>query len=52
MDSHDRPLFNKLYWQLVTLTIFVRCQRLIARKVAELSGFNPGIQIFLHSLFL
>ena len=25
MDGHDRPLFEKLLWGLVTSTIFVRC---------------------------
>ncbi len=40
--GHDRPLFDKLLWWLVTSAIFVRYQRLIARKLAVLFGFNCG----------
>jgi len=25
MDCHDRPIFNKLLWRLVTSTIYVHC---------------------------
>ena len=46
MDGHDRPLFHELLSSLVTSTIFVNCQHLIARKLAVLFGFNRGIQPF------
>ncbi len=46
MVAHERPLFDKLLWRLVTSTIFVCCWRLIARKLAELFGFNRGIRPF------
>ncbi len=46
MVAHEQPLFDKLLWRLVTSTIFVRCQRLIARKLAELFGFNRGVRPF------
>ena len=46
MKSHDCPLFNELRWWVITLPIFVCCQHLIARKFAELVGFNRGIQLF------
>ena len=39
-DGHDRPLLDKLLWCLVSSPIFVCCQRLIARKIAELFSFN------------
>ena len=46
MGAHERPLFNKLLCRLVTSTIVVCSQRLIARKLSELFGFNPGIPPF------
>ena len=46
MGGHDRPLFNELHWWLITLPIFVRCQHLMARKIAELFGLNRGIRPF------
>ncbi len=42
----DHPLFNGLHWWVVTLPMFVRCQCLITRKVAELFGFNCGVKPF------
>jgi hypothetical protein len=38
--------FEKLLWGLVTSTIFVRCQRLIARKLAVLFCFNHNVRLF------
>ncbi len=46
MDGHGCPLFNKLHCWLVTLLIFVCCQCMIARKVAELFSFNHGVWPF------
>ena len=46
MDAHEHPLHNKHHWWLINLPIFVHCQRLIARKVAELVGFNRVIWSF------
>ena len=43
IDNHDHQLFNELHCSLVTSPIFVHYQRLIARKIAELFGFNSGI---------
>ena len=41
------PLFDKLLWCLVgSSPIFVRCQCLIARKIAELFSSNRGISQF------
>ena len=40
IGGHDRQLFNKLLWCLVSLPIFVCCQCLIARKIAELFSSN------------
>jgi hypothetical protein len=40
MGGHDRPLFNKLRARVVSPQIFVRCQRLMARKIAQLFGLN------------
>ena len=45
-DSHDRPLFNELLCWLVTSTIFVHWERLIARKLVVLFGFHHGILPF------
>jgi hypothetical protein len=39
IDAHERQVFEKLLWGLVSSTIFVRCLRLIARKLAELFSF-------------
>ena len=42
-DGHDRPLLDKLLWCLVSSPIFVCCQRLIARKIAELFSTNRAV---------
>ena len=41
--GHDRPLFDKLLWCLVISPIFVCCQRLIARKIADLFSSNRAM---------
>jgi len=46
IDAHERQFFDKLLWGLVTSTIFVRCYRLIARKLAVLFGFNRSVRPF------
>ena len=46
MDGHEHQLFDNLLWWLVTLTIFVHCQRLIAKKLAEFFSFHCGIRPF------
>ena len=46
IDTHERQHFNELHWWLVTQPIFVYCQRLMARKIAELFGLNRGIGPF------
>ncbi len=46
MVYRERPLFYELLWWLVTLTIFVRCWRLIARKIAELFRFHRAMSQF------
>ena len=46
MDAHEHQLFDNLLWWLVTLTIFVHCQRLIAKKLAEFFSFHCGIRPF------
>jgi hypothetical protein len=46
MDGHDRPYFNELRARVVSLRIFVRYQRLMARKIAELFGLSRGVQPF------
>ena len=43
MGGRDRPLFNELRAGVVSLRIFVCCQRLMARKIVELFGLNRGI---------
>ena len=45
-DGHDRPLFDKLLWCLVSSPIFVHCQHLIARKIAELFNSNSAMSQF------
>jgi hypothetical protein len=45
-DGHGRPFFDKLVWCLVRSPIFVCCQRLIARKIAELFSSNSAISQF------
>jgi hypothetical protein len=45
-DVHDRPLFEKLLWCLASSPIFVHCQRLIARKIAELFSSNCAMSQF------
>ena len=46
MGSHQSPHFVKLLWWLVTSTIFVHSQHLIARELAVLLGFNHGVPPF------
>ena len=46
MGGHDRQLFNELPAHVISPQIFVHCQRLMARKIAELFGLNRGIQPF------
>ena len=48
IGAHERQLFDKLLWRWVTSTIFVRCERLIARKLAVLFGFNSLTPIGPH----
>jgi hypothetical protein len=43
MVAYMRPLFNELCHCLITFRIFVRCQRLIARNVANGFLLNRGI---------
>ncbi len=43
IGSHDRPYFYKLRAHVVSLRIFVRYQRLMARKIAELFGLNRDV---------
>ena len=44
MVAYLRPLFFELRTSLITFRIFVRCQRLIARKLAELFSFLAVIR--------
>jgi hypothetical protein len=44
MGAHERPIFGKFLWGLVSSTICVRCLRLIARKLAELFSFLAVIR--------
>jgi len=44
--KQETTFFYDLLCRLVTSPVFVRCQHLIARKIAELFGFNHGIQPF------
>ena len=46
MGGRDRPPFNELRARVVSTRIFVRCQHLMARKIAELFSFNRGGQPF------
>ncbi len=46
IDGHDRQPFSELRAHIVSLWIFVRYQRLMARKIAELFGLNRGVQPF------
>ena len=46
IGGHDRPYFYELRARLVSLRIFVRYQRLMARKIAELFGLNRGVRPF------
>jgi len=46
IGAHERQLFDKLLWGLVTSTIFVRFLRLIARKLAELFRFHRAMTQF------
>ncbi len=46
IGGHDRKLFNKLHVRLVSPWIFVRYQRLMARKIPELFGLNRVVQPF------
>ena len=43
---HDRQLFDKLLWCLVSSPIFVSCQRLMPRKIAELFNSNRAMSQF------
>ena len=43
MGVDMRPFFYKLRASLKTFPNFVRCQRLLARNVAELSSSNRGV---------
>jgi hypothetical protein len=43
MVAYLRPLFNKLRHCLITFPFFVRCQRLIARNVANGFLLNRGV---------
>ena len=45
-DACKHQLFNKLHCWLVTWPIFVRCQCLMARKIADLFSLNCGIWHF------
>ncbi len=44
MVAYLRPLFFELRTSLITFRIFVRCQCLIARKLAELFSFLAVIR--------
>jgi hypothetical protein len=46
IDGHDRQYFYELRARLVSLRIFVRYRRLMARKIAELFGLNRGVRPF------
>ena len=46
MGGHDRPPFNELRARMVSPRIFVRWQRLMARKIAELFSLNRGVGPF------
>jgi hypothetical protein len=46
IGGHDRPLIYELRARVVSLRIFVRYQRLMARKIAELFGLNRGVRPF------
>ena len=46
IDAREHQLFNKLLWPLVTSPIFVRCQRLMTRKIDDLFGLNHGLRRF------
>ena len=46
IGGHDRPYFYELRARVVSLRIFVRYQRLMARKIAELFGLNRGVRPF------
>ncbi len=46
MGGRDRPPFNELRARVVSTRIFVRCQRLLARKISELFSLNRGVRLF------
>jgi hypothetical protein len=46
IDGHDRQYFYKLRAHIVSPWIFVRYERLMARKIAELFGLNHGVLPF------
>jgi hypothetical protein len=46
IGGHDRQLIYELRACVVSLQIFVRYQRLMARKIAELFGLNRGVRPF------
>jgi hypothetical protein len=43
---NECPTFDELLWSLVTSTIFVGFQHLMARKIAEIFSFNPSDRPF------
>jgi len=46
IDGHDCQYFNELRARVVSPRIFVRYQRLMARKIAQLFGLNRGVRPF------
>jgi hypothetical protein len=52
MGAHKRPLFNELCARVVSPRVFVRCQRLMARKIAELFGLNRAFDLSTHLVAL
>jgi hypothetical protein len=46
MGAHERPLFIELRARVVSRRVFIRCKRLIARKVAADFSFLAVIRDF------
>jgi hypothetical protein len=46
MGAHERPLFIELRARVVSRRVFIRCKRLIARKVAADFSFLAIIRDF------
>ncbi len=46
MGSHDCPPFNELRARVISPRFYVRCQRLMTRKIAELFSLNRGVRLF------